>query len=132
MLKKYGTLENVFLHAEEEKGALKEKLLHGKDSAFLSRELGRIVRDQDIDLKAEDIPEPHFDKQELLNLFTQLEMSSMVKKFELDQTSTIQKQEQLITEGTYRDEIFEQPTLYVLHEQGLTVFVLQMLRILQN
>lgn len=117
LLKKYGTLENVFLHAEEEKGALKEKLLHGKDSAFLSRELGRIVRDQDIDLKAEDIPEPHFDKQELLNLFTQLEMSSMVKKFELDQTSTIQKQEQLITEGTYRDEIFEQPTLYVLHEQ---------------
>lgn len=42
LLSKYGTMEDSLAHADDEKGALREKLLSGGDSARMSYELGRI------------------------------------------------------------------------------------------
>lgn len=42
LLEKYGTMENALANAEQEKGALREKLLTGADSARMSYRLGTI------------------------------------------------------------------------------------------
>ncbi len=54
LLGKYGSLDNVLLNAENEKGALREKLLTGSDSARLSYTLGTIDTDAPISEKLEN------------------------------------------------------------------------------
>ena len=48
LLAKYESLENVLANAENEKGALREKLLNGRDAAEMSYELGTIRTDAPI------------------------------------------------------------------------------------
>ena len=43
LLQQYGSLENIYENIDEIKGALQKKLLEGKENAFLSQKLARIV-----------------------------------------------------------------------------------------
>ncbi|MBQ1817891.1 MAG: DNA polymerase I [Clostridia bacterium] len=54
LLQKYGDLEGVLTNAENEKGALKTKLMNGADSARMSYEIGTICRRAPIDLTLDD------------------------------------------------------------------------------
>ena len=45
LLAQYGTLDNVYAHIDETKGALNKKLTEGKESAYLSYKLATIDRD---------------------------------------------------------------------------------------
>ncbi len=45
LIAQYGSLEGVYAHIDEQKGALKARLLRDKAQAFLSRDLGRIATD---------------------------------------------------------------------------------------
>ena len=59
LISEYHTLENIYENIENFKGALKKRLIEGKDNAFLSRELVTLKRDlfEDIDLKEFKYPE---------------------------------------------------------------------------
>ena len=59
LINEYHTLENIYENIENFKGALKKRLIEGKESAFLSRELVTLKRDlfDDIDLKEFKYPE---------------------------------------------------------------------------
>ncbi len=48
LLEKYGNIDNLYNHIDEQKGALKEKLITDKDMAFVSRTLATIVTNADI------------------------------------------------------------------------------------
>ena len=48
LLQKYDTLDNVYDHLSEQKGALLTKLTDGRDDAYMSRKLATIVTDADI------------------------------------------------------------------------------------
>ncbi len=54
LLDKYGTLENVLANAENEKGALRQKLLDNPDSARMSYALGTINTDAPVSIGLED------------------------------------------------------------------------------
>lgn len=54
LLEKYGDLENVLNNAENEKGALKNKLIEGADSARMSYGIGTICREAPIGIGIED------------------------------------------------------------------------------
>ncbi|MBO6061881.1 MAG: DNA polymerase I, partial [Clostridia bacterium] len=54
LLEKYGDLEGVLANAENEKGALKTKLMEGADSARMSYRIGTICREAPIDITLED------------------------------------------------------------------------------
>lgn len=54
LLKEYGSVDGVYEHIDEIKGKLKEKLIHGKDNAYLSLWLATIIRDADIKLDIHD------------------------------------------------------------------------------
>ena len=48
LLSTYGTIENLYAHTEDLKGKLQEKIVNGKDSAFLSKTLATINCDCDV------------------------------------------------------------------------------------
>jgi len=54
LLEKYGTLENTLANAENEKGALRQKLLDNKDSARMSYALGTINTHAPVSIGIED------------------------------------------------------------------------------
>lgn len=54
LLEKYGGIDSVFANVDSEKGALREKLVEGKDMAYISKKLATIVRDADIDFDLEN------------------------------------------------------------------------------
>lgn len=55
LLQQYQSVENVFDHIDEIKGKLKEKLLHDKDLAFLSKELATIYTQMEFPFQLEDL-----------------------------------------------------------------------------
>lgn len=58
LLKRFKTLDGVYEHVEEIKGALREKLKGGRESAYLSYRLATINRNCDIPLALEDCVAP--------------------------------------------------------------------------
>ncbi len=64
LLSQYGTLDNVYAHIDETKGALNKKLTEGKESAYLSYKLATIDRDCPTTTVPEDLPfEYEFDSE---------------------------------------------------------------------
>lgn len=80
LLQQYGTLEGIYAHVDEIKGALGRKLAEGKDSAYLSYKLATIVTDAPITLDLEACVAQEFDPEPVLALFQTLEFRSLTKR----------------------------------------------------
>ncbi|NKQ37245.1 MAG: DNA polymerase I [Chloroflexi bacterium] len=79
LLNEYETLENIYANIEAIKGALQKKLIEGKEAAFLSQKLARIVTDAPITLELEACVAHDFDANEVLALFRELEFRTLTK-----------------------------------------------------
>lgn len=77
LLVEYGTLENIYANLDSIKGALNAKLAEGRDNAFLSQKLARIVTDAPITVKLEKCVAREFDPLEVLPIFRDLEFRSL-------------------------------------------------------
>ncbi|MEZ4517759.1 MAG: 5'-3' exonuclease H3TH domain-containing protein [Chloroflexota bacterium] len=77
LLSEYNTLDNVYAHIDEIKGALNKKLVEGKESAYLSQKLAQIVTDAPIVLNIEECVAQDFDAATVLELFRELEFRSL-------------------------------------------------------
>ncbi len=55
LLNDYDTLENIYKHIDDIKGATQKKLVEGKADAFMSQKLVTIVRDVELNVKWEDL-----------------------------------------------------------------------------
>ena len=62
----------------------KEKLISGKDSAYMSYDLALICKTVPLPFTLDDVAERKEDKKELLDLFTELEFANYIKRFGLD------------------------------------------------
>jgi len=75
------------LYGDEQMGgagkSAKEKLLSGKESAYMSYDLSKISREAPIGVSLADIEESSMDKKELSAIFTKLELSALAKRFDL-------------------------------------------------
>jgi len=81
LLLKYGTLESIYEHLGELPKGQRSKLDAGRDSAFLSRALGRIVTDvPGLELDLDACRTRDFDRDEVLRLFQELEFRSLAKR----------------------------------------------------
>ncbi|MCI6265396.1 MAG: DNA polymerase I [Erysipelotrichaceae bacterium] len=83
LLSVYQTLENLYDHIEELKGATYNKLVEGRESAFRSREIATIYREVPVDLTLEDIQFKYQYTDELINLYTELGFHSFIKKADI-------------------------------------------------
>jgi DNA polymerase-1 len=79
LLQDYGTLEGVYQHINEIKGAVQAKLLAGKDSAFMSKKLAEIWLDAPVtfDEKATDVKS--LDRVKLRQMLEKLEFRSLIR-----------------------------------------------------
>lgn len=83
LIRTYKTLDNVYEHINELKPALQKKLTDSRDIAYLSRKLATIDRYVPIEINIPNCEIKGFDNQKLTELFTRLNFSSFIQKFEL-------------------------------------------------
>ncbi|MFB2934696.1 DNA polymerase I [Aerosakkonemataceae cyanobacterium BLCC-F154] len=80
LLTEYGSLENVYANLAQIKGANKTKLETGKDAAYHSQHLAKIVVDVPLEVKLEDCQLTGFDTSVLEPLLEKLEFKSYLGK----------------------------------------------------
>lgn len=80
LLETYGTLEGIYEHINEIKGGLHDKLVAGKDDAFFSQKMARIVTDVPNGFKREDTDLMTLDYLGLDKFFEEMEMKSLRKR----------------------------------------------------
>ncbi len=83
LIQKYGTIEGVYAHIDEIRGAQKTKLLDGKDMAFLSRELGTICTEVPLSASLEEMAKKEPDKTGLASLFQRLGFKALAEELAL-------------------------------------------------
>ncbi len=77
LLTQYDTLDNIYAHLEEVKGAMGKKLAAGKEDAYLSQKLAQIVTDAPIRLDLQACVTQDFEAAPVVELFRELEFRSL-------------------------------------------------------
>lgn len=81
LVRQFHTLENLYDNIEDVSGKkLKEKLVDGKMSAFMSKKLGTIVRDVPIEESLDDLKKLDYDYEKLSELYREFEFNSMLDR----------------------------------------------------
>lgn len=80
LVQKYGSLDGVYEHIEEQKGALKQKLINDKETAYLSHTLATIDTHCDIDTDVEKMRVKMPFSKEVKRMFIDLEFKTLYKK----------------------------------------------------
>ncbi len=77
LLADYHTLDGIYHHLDAIKGATQKKLSEGKENAYLSQKLARIVTDAPITLDLAACVAHDFDAAEVLEMFRELEFRTL-------------------------------------------------------
>lgn len=80
LLQEYGSLEKVYESLDNIKGALKQKLEDGRESAMLSKVLGTINIDAPVDLDLAACVTHEFDRDKIVKLLQELNFFSLIKR----------------------------------------------------
>ena len=80
LLKEFGTLENVLANADSLKGALGEKVRNNKELAILSKKLATIITTVPVEFHEENFRLKEWNKDELVQVFTELEFKTLGKR----------------------------------------------------
>jgi len=84
LIKEYKTIDGVYENIENQKGKLKEKLEQGKDLAYLSRTLGTIDINADIEKDLAKIKVQEWDNTKVLDIFKKLKFKRFIDRFNLE------------------------------------------------
>lgn len=79
LLGQYGTLGGVYKHLNEIKGSTQKKLAEGRESAYMSYQLAKIMIDAPV--KLEEMPDLEVDKDRIVEALKKLEFRTLVGKF---------------------------------------------------
>lgn len=79
LLQQFGTLDNIYEHLGDIKPNLRTKLEAGKESAYLSKEVGRIWCDAPVKLDLEAMDVNDLNTEHLAALLTKLEFKSLLR-----------------------------------------------------
>lgn len=88
LLAEYGTLDNVYAHIDETKGALNRKLTEGKESAYLSYKLATIDRDCPIETVPEDMTFTETYDPEVRDILLEFEFGKIADRLNFGQKET--------------------------------------------
>ncbi|HTF28712.1 MAG TPA: DNA polymerase I [Flavitalea sp.] len=80
LLAEYETLENVLANADKIKGALGEKVRNGAESAIMSKKLATIICNVPVEFHEEDFRLKEWNREELREVFSELEFKSVAKR----------------------------------------------------
>lgn len=111
LLKEYGTLDGIYENADKISGSTGKKIIDGKDSAYESKFLATIRLDAPIDTDLESYVYSGKDPDSLIELFTELEFTSLIERMSLTPTAK-SLPEVNFTEGKAED-FDDQSVVYV-------------------
>ena len=80
LLKKHGTVEEVYEHVDDFKGAVREKLERDKVQALLSKKLATIATDSPVGLEIKKAEVHDFNREKVVSLFSELNFYSLLKR----------------------------------------------------
>lgn len=83
LIEKYGSLENLYNNLDSVTGKTKEKLELDKENAFMSYDIATIFREVPIPFGLDDCKYEGINKSELLKFLEELEMPSLIRKYDL-------------------------------------------------
>lgn len=84
LLGQFGTLDGIYQNLDKIPSAgTRKKLKEGRDEAFMSRELARIMFDAPVELS--EIPDFEFDAERVVAGLKKLEFNSLIRKFKLEE-----------------------------------------------
>ena len=93
LLQEYGTLENLYDHVDEITGATNNKLISGRDLAFISKKLATIQFDAPLEFDANATRLADFDPAKVLEVLKKYQFNSLIRKFSklFPQSTTVDK-----------------------------------------
>lgn len=115
LLNEYGDLDGVYAHLDGMRGTLRKKLEAGKESAYMSQDLARIMFDAPV--KLSELPDFEFDKDKVVGGLKKLEFNSLIRKLNLD----VIKDEKVEIENHYEideDLIIDYDVKTLMHSNG--------------
>jgi len=80
LLNRYKDLKTIYAHLDELKPLLAKKLIEGKRSAILSKELAKIKTNAPVKLSLKACRVHDYDRQKAIKLFEELEFKSLINK----------------------------------------------------
>ncbi len=84
LLKDYQTLDGIYENIDNIKGKLQEKLIEGKESAYMSYDLATIHTEVPIDTDFEKITYKGYDPLKYIEILEELEFNSLIKKLNIE------------------------------------------------
>ncbi len=81
LLNQYGTLDGIYEHIDEIVGSVHDKLVVGKESAYMSYELAKIMTDAPV--KLEDMLDFELNEVRIVEGLRKLEFNSLINKFKI-------------------------------------------------
>lgn len=82
LIKEYDSIENVYQNIEDLKGKQKEKLIDGKESAFMSKELATIITDVSLPFELEELVTQEADLSKLKDFYHRYELKHFLSKIQ--------------------------------------------------
>ena len=80
LLQQFGTLDALYERLDEVKGKLRDRLAEHRESAFLSRQIGRILTDLPVELDLERARTGRYDRRAVAQRFRELEFRSLIDR----------------------------------------------------
>ena len=95
LLNEYKTLDGIYEHINEIKGATQKKLIAGRESAYMSYQLAEIRFDAPV--KLAEVSELKVDKEKIIAELKKLEFFSLVRKYQAE----FEKNDPVVVEKTH-------------------------------
>lgn len=111
LLNRFGTLDNIYANIEEIPVSFKEKVLAGKESAYMSQKLATINTAADLGIKLKDLTFKFPFPYEARLFFSELEFNNLLKKNYFAKPSKWQKIKAASTEKAQKAESIKREIL---------------------
>ncbi len=80
LLQQFESLDAIYERLDEVKGKLRDRLAEHRESAFMSRQIGRILCDLPVELKIEEARTGRYDRRAVAQRFRELEFRSLIDR----------------------------------------------------
>lgn len=91
LIEEFGSIEGIYERIHEVKGKIKDKLVEGKENAFLSKRLATVISDVPIDLNEKELEVSSPNRDSLSPLLSELEFRTIGKRLFGEEYSVVNK-----------------------------------------
>lgn len=102
LIEKYENLDNVYAHIDEISGKLHDKLVEGKDVAYLSKDLATINLEYDIKCELQDFKYDFPFSSDVYKFFKKYQFNSLLKRSELFENIEVLDEIEKVKSNNYK------------------------------